>query len=139
MYVLTWQTPSSQRRRAQNRESQRAYRRRKDDRIAELEQLLSEATDREHALSQAYIALKAEYDQLLVMGGGISQGGRTDDDDMSGAGLLSSSQQVMISMPYSSGVAAEASGSTKNSTHDNQHLHHPYSSSPGVQFPSARM
>lgn len=132
--LLTYQTPCLQRRRAQNRESQRAYRRRKDDRITELEQLLGEATDRERTVSQAYISLKTEFDQLLVMGGTSSQkgGGSADDDHMS-AGLLSPPQAMM----YSSGADA---GSIDSSSHDNPHLHHrSYSSSPGMQLPSPQM
>ena len=50
-----------QRRRAQNRASQRAYRERKDQRIKDLEQLLDDAKQRNDVLSQAYAALHAEY------------------------------------------------------------------------------
>jgi AP-1-like transcription factor len=50
-----------QRRRAQNRASQRAYRERKDQRIKDLEQMLNEAKSRNDVLSQAYAALHAEY------------------------------------------------------------------------------
>ncbi|OAQ96439.1 hypothetical protein LLEC1_04048 [Akanthomyces lecanii] len=57
-----------QRRRAANRKSQRAYRKRKDDRIAELEELLGEATRREQQVSQAYATLRAEFEQLLMIG-----------------------------------------------------------------------
>ncbi|KAL2129886.1 hypothetical protein VTI74DRAFT_7178 [Chaetomium olivicolor] len=49
------------RRRAQNRASQRAYRERKDQRIKDLEQMLSNAKERNDVLSQAYAALHAEY------------------------------------------------------------------------------
>ncbi|KAK2069519.1 hypothetical protein P8C59_004094 [Phyllachora maydis] len=49
------------RRRAQNRASQRAYRERKDKRIKDLEQMLSEAKQRNDILSQAYTALHAEF------------------------------------------------------------------------------
>ncbi|TQV93960.1 bZIP transcription factor domain-containing protein [Cordyceps javanica] len=57
-----------QRRRAANRKSQRAYRKRKDDRIAELEELLSQANKREQEMGRAYMTLRAEYEQLLVIG-----------------------------------------------------------------------
>jgi hypothetical protein len=50
-----------QRRRAQNRASQRAYRERKDQRIKDLEQMLNDAKQRNEVLSQAYAALHAEY------------------------------------------------------------------------------
>lgn len=53
-----------QRRRAQNRASQRAYRERKDQRIKDLEVLLTEAQQRNDVLSQAYGALQAEYLRL---------------------------------------------------------------------------
>jgi AP-1-like factor len=49
------------RRRAQNRASQRAYRERKDQRIKDLEQMLSDAKQRNDVLGQAYAALQAEY------------------------------------------------------------------------------
>lgn len=51
----------SQRRRAQNRASQRAYRERKDQRIKDLEQMLDDAKQRNDVLSQAYTALHTEY------------------------------------------------------------------------------
>lgn len=50
-----------QRRRAQNRASQRAYRERKDQRIKDLEHLLEVAQQRTDVLSQAYAALHSEY------------------------------------------------------------------------------
>jgi hypothetical protein len=53
--------PFVQRRRAQNRASQRAYRERKDQRIKDLEQMLDDARQRNDVLSQAYTALEAEY------------------------------------------------------------------------------
>lgn len=49
------------RRRAQNRASQRAYRERKDQRIKDLEQMLSDAKQRNDVLGQAYATLQAEY------------------------------------------------------------------------------
>lgn len=49
------------RRRAQNRASQRAYRERKDQRIKDLEQMLSDAKQRNDVLGQAYAALQSEY------------------------------------------------------------------------------
>ncbi|KAK3985023.1 hypothetical protein QBC44DRAFT_405778 [Cladorrhinum sp. PSN332] len=49
------------RRRAQNRASQRAYRERKDQRIKDLEQMLSEANQRNDVLNQAYRVLQSEY------------------------------------------------------------------------------
>ncbi|ORY59457.1 uncharacterized protein BCR38DRAFT_311829, partial [Pseudomassariella vexata] len=52
------------RRRAQNRASQRAYRERKDQRIKDLEMLLSEAQQKNDVLSQAYTQLQAEYLKL---------------------------------------------------------------------------
>ncbi|KAI0144002.1 hypothetical protein F4776DRAFT_661102 [Hypoxylon sp. NC0597] len=52
------------RRRAQNRASQRAYRERKDQRIKDLEILLSEAQKKNDVLSQAYSNLQAEYIRL---------------------------------------------------------------------------
>ncbi|OAA57660.1 hypothetical protein ISF_06901 [Cordyceps fumosorosea ARSEF 2679] len=61
-----------QRRRAANRKSQRAYRKRKDDRIAELEELLRQAAERERDMSRAYATLRTEYEQQLLMGGGGS-------------------------------------------------------------------
>jgi hypothetical protein len=54
-------TQFSQRRRAQNRASQRAYRERKDQRIKDLEQMLNDAKQRNDVLSQAYATLHAEY------------------------------------------------------------------------------
>jgi hypothetical protein len=50
-----------QRRRAQNRASQRAYRERKDQRIKDLEQMLNDAKQRNEVLTQAYATLHAEY------------------------------------------------------------------------------
>ncbi|KAI1140405.1 hypothetical protein F5Y05DRAFT_316507 [Hypoxylon sp. FL0543] len=52
------------RRRAQNRASQRAYRERKDQRIKDLEVLLTEAQKKNDVLSQAYSNLQAEYVRL---------------------------------------------------------------------------
>jgi len=52
------------RRRAQNRASQRAYRERKDQRIKDLEGMLTDAKQRNDVLSQAYAALHAEYVSL---------------------------------------------------------------------------
>ncbi|KAB5577603.1 hypothetical protein GE09DRAFT_525180 [Coniochaeta sp. 2T2.1] len=52
------------RRRAQNRASQRAYRERKDQRIKDLETMLTDAKQRNDVLSQAYASLHAEYVQL---------------------------------------------------------------------------
>ncbi|KAF9882055.1 bZIP transcription factor [Colletotrichum karsti] len=52
------------RRRAQNRASQRAYRERKDQRIKDLEVMLSEQKNKNDSLSQAYSALHAEYLKL---------------------------------------------------------------------------
>ncbi|KAK4191536.1 hypothetical protein QBC35DRAFT_290323 [Podospora australis] len=52
------------RRRAQNRASQRAYRERKDQRIKDLEKMLSEAQQQNDALSQQYAVLHSEYVQL---------------------------------------------------------------------------
>ncbi|CAJ2502875.1 Uu.00g102690.m01.CDS01 [Anthostomella pinea] len=52
------------RRRAQNRASQRAYRERKDQRIKDLETLLSEADQKNDVLNQAYASLQAEYVKL---------------------------------------------------------------------------
>lgn len=53
-----------QRRRAQNRASQRAYRERKDQRIKDLEQMLNDARARNDVLSHAYADLQAEYVRL---------------------------------------------------------------------------
>lgn len=53
-----------QRRRAQNRASQRAYRERKDQRIKDLEILLNEAQKKNDVLGQAYASLQAEYIRL---------------------------------------------------------------------------
>lgn len=50
-----------QRRRAQNRASQRAYRERKDQRIKDLEQMLTDAKQRNDVLGQAYAELHSEY------------------------------------------------------------------------------
>lgn len=55
---------NSQRRRAQNRASQRAYRERKDQRIKDLEQMLNDARARNDVLNQAYAELHAEYVKL---------------------------------------------------------------------------
>lgn len=68
-----------QRRRAANRKSQQAYRKRKDDRIAELEELLGEAAKREQQLGLAYMTLRTEYEQLLMVGSpsSSSQQGRS--------------------------------------------------------------
>ncbi|GKT50361.1 AP-1-like transcription factor napA [Colletotrichum spaethianum] len=52
------------RRRAQNRASQRAYRERKDQRIKDLEVMLSEQKQKNDSLSQAYSSLHAEYLKL---------------------------------------------------------------------------
>jgi len=52
------------RRRAQNRASQRAYRERKDQRIKDLETMLTDAKQQNDVLSQAYAVLHAEYVQL---------------------------------------------------------------------------
>ncbi|KAI0601236.1 hypothetical protein F4775DRAFT_541062 [Biscogniauxia sp. FL1348] len=52
------------RRRAQNRASQRAYRERKDQRIKDLEGLLSQTQQKNDMLSQAYETLQAEYIKL---------------------------------------------------------------------------
>ncbi|KLU86737.1 hypothetical protein MAPG_05748 [Magnaporthiopsis poae ATCC 64411] len=52
------------RRRAQNRASQRAYRERKDQRIKDLEQMLSDSKQRNDVLSQAYQGLHAEFVKL---------------------------------------------------------------------------
>ncbi|SPN97290.1 uncharacterized protein DNG_00804 [Cephalotrichum gorgonifer] len=52
------------RRRAQNRESQRAYRERKDQRIKDLEGMLEDYKQKHEALSQAYSALHTEVIQL---------------------------------------------------------------------------
>jgi hypothetical protein len=56
--------PPLQRRRAQNRASQRAYRERKDQRIKDLEAMLNDAKQRNNVLGQAYATLHAEYVQL---------------------------------------------------------------------------
>ncbi|KAG7116828.1 hypothetical protein HYQ44_006455 [Verticillium longisporum] len=55
------------RRRAQNRASQRAYRERKDQRIKDLELLLSEQKEKSESLGQAYANLHAEYSKLRAM------------------------------------------------------------------------
>lgn len=55
---------TTQRRRAQNRASQRAYRERKDQRIKDLEQMLDDARTRNDALGHAYADLHAEYVKL---------------------------------------------------------------------------
>jgi len=68
--VKSRQAPTAnrlQRRRAQNRASQRAYRERKDQRIKDLEALLSDAKQRNDVLSQAYATLQAEYVQLKAL------------------------------------------------------------------------
>lgn len=53
----------AQRRRAQNRASQRAYRERKDQRIKDLELMLSDERVRNDMLSQAYAELHTEHDK----------------------------------------------------------------------------
>jgi AP-1-like factor len=65
-YTLIQEQPANpfQRRRAQNRASQRAYRERKDQRIKDLETMLNDAKQRNDVLSQAYATLHAEYVQL---------------------------------------------------------------------------
>jgi hypothetical protein len=55
---------TEKRRRAQNRNSQRAYRQRKDQRIEELEGLLEKERSKHNSLSNAYAALQAEKDRL---------------------------------------------------------------------------
>src|SRR6187402_2505977 len=55
---------AAQRRRAQNRASQRAYRERKDQRIKDLETLLAESKQKNESLSQAYTALHNEFLKL---------------------------------------------------------------------------
>lgn len=55
-----------QRRRAQNRASQRAYRERKDQRIKDLEAMLQEAKQNNDVLSKAYASLHAEYLELKM-------------------------------------------------------------------------
>lgn len=57
-------TNTQQRRRAQNRASQRAYRERKDQRIKDLEQMLNDSKARNDVLSQAYAELHSEYIKL---------------------------------------------------------------------------
>ncbi|OHE94025.1 bZIP transcription factor [Colletotrichum orchidophilum] len=52
------------RRRAQNRASQRAYRERKDQRIKDLEVMLSDQKQKNDSLGQAYSALHAEFLKL---------------------------------------------------------------------------
>ncbi|CEJ82541.1 hypothetical protein VHEMI02600 [[Torrubiella] hemipterigena] len=54
-----------ERRREQNREAQRKYRERKDQRIVELEGLLQTAQHQHQTLTQAYVDLHAEYEILL--------------------------------------------------------------------------
>jgi AP-1-like factor len=56
------------RRRAQNRASQRAYRERKEQRIRDLEQLLEEAHRKQESLSQAFMALQGECENLRAGG-----------------------------------------------------------------------
>lgn len=53
-----------QRRRAQNRASQRAYRERKDQRIKDLETMLAESKQKNESLSQAYSVLHTEFLKL---------------------------------------------------------------------------
>jgi hypothetical protein len=53
-----------QRRRAQNRASQRAYRERKDQRIKDLEQLLANSKEKNDELASAYELLHAEFLKL---------------------------------------------------------------------------
>ncbi|KAK2609111.1 hypothetical protein QQS21_002338 [Conoideocrella luteorostrata] len=55
-----------QRRRAQNRASQRAYRERKEQRIRDLEQLLQESEQREADLIHSFFFLREKYEQLCV-------------------------------------------------------------------------
>ncbi|KAH8660188.1 hypothetical protein BX600DRAFT_54961 [Xylariales sp. PMI_506] len=55
-----------QRRRAQNRDSQRAYRQRKEQRIEELEQQLSIANAEYENLSTAYQQLRTELDSMSL-------------------------------------------------------------------------
>jgi AP-1-like transcription factor len=78
-----------QRRRAQNRASQRAYRERKDQRIKDLEAMLNEAKQKNDVLSQAYAALHAEYIKLTSTKSdpyeptiGVGNGGERFDMDM---------------------------------------------------------
>lgn len=52
------------RRRAQNRENQRAYRKRKEERIVELQQQLDEMSRKNEVLSEAYNVLSDEYGRL---------------------------------------------------------------------------
>ncbi|KAL2159744.1 hypothetical protein VTH06DRAFT_2313 [Thermothelomyces fergusii] len=85
------------RRRAQNRASQRAYRERKDQRIRDLEQMLSEAKQRNDVLSQAYAALHAEYTALKS-----SQLGDTSYPQQYNGGILYSGNTPAVA-PLSAG------------------------------------
>ncbi|KAJ6783638.1 hypothetical protein PWT90_05800 [Aphanocladium album] len=95
-----------QRRRAANRKSQRAYRKRKDDRIAELEELLGEATKREQEMNHAYMTLRAEYDQLLLTGS-PSAGSTTHDRSPSVASACTSIATTAASARGAAAVAAQ--------------------------------
>ena len=57
-----------QRRRAQNRASQRAYRERKDQRIKDLEQIIKATNQENDFISQAYAALQSEFIRLKSTG-----------------------------------------------------------------------
>ncbi|PFH58210.1 hypothetical protein XA68_14009 [Ophiocordyceps unilateralis] len=57
-------TLPSQRRRAQNRASQRAYRERKEQRIRDLEQQVRDLEQRQQSLIQAYESLQLDYSRL---------------------------------------------------------------------------
>ncbi|GAB0136824.1 hypothetical protein EsDP_00005112 [Epichloe bromicola] len=63
------------RRRAQNRASQRAYRQRKEQRIRDLEQLLQESEKREAALIHSFFFLQEKHRQLCIEKMEKSQGG----------------------------------------------------------------
>lgn len=86
MTVQKWEADRvmPQRRRAQNRASQRAYRERKDQRIRDLEELLEEAHQKEESLSQAFHTLQVEFDRLVAESQNRGHAGSILDDSVGG-------------------------------------------------------
>lgn len=88
-HILT--VPCLQRRREQNREAQRKYRERKDQRIIELEGLLQASQQQHQTLTQAYVDLHAEYENLLRQTTQSPSEINTDEDPAEGSNWSSRS------------------------------------------------
>ncbi|KAJ2979231.1 hypothetical protein NQ176_g3374 [Zarea fungicola] len=130
-----------QRRRAANRKSQRAYRKRKDDRIAELEELLHQATQREREMSNAYMALRVNYEQLLMIGGpSNSHHSRSLSTASTATGITALSLTTAATSEEedaaSSFMAMAAFSHNNSSHHDSHHQHqNPLGLSPQMAHP----